>query len=103
MTLRLLMASASAVLFLFVPRTAGAQDSQQGAAMPGHAVMQQNANESAQATTDMSFGENGQAAPAQQSVQNVSYGGVAGGRSETSGRDGRPCSDGPQCKVYFGQ
>jgi hypothetical protein len=66
--------------------------------------MQQNANESAQATTDMSFSESGQGMPGAQPVRNVSYGGVAAGQSESGGRQGQPCtSSGPQCRIYFGQ
>jgi hypothetical protein len=103
MKLRLLMALASAVLFL-APKTAGALDGQPGAGLSGSARMEQNANESVQAITDISFGETGQEAmPAAQPMQNVSYGGAAGGQSQTGGRQDRPCSGGPQCRVYFGQ
>ncbi|CAE6860475.1 hypothetical protein [Paraburkholderia domus] len=102
MKLRLLMALASAALFL-APSTAGALDSQQGDAVSGQVLMQ-NANESAQDTTDMSFGETGRTImPAVQPVQNVSYGGVAAGATEAGGRMERPCSSGPQCRIYFGQ
>ena len=103
MKLRLLMALASAVLFL-APKTAGALDSQPGAGISGSARMQQNANESAQATTDISFGETGQAAAsADQPLQNVSYGGTTSGQSQAGGRQDKPCSGAPQCRVYFGQ
>jgi hypothetical protein len=102
MKLRLLMALASAALFL-TPNTAGALDSLQEEAVPGRAFMQ-NANESAQATTDMSLGEAGRITmPAAQAVQNVSYGGVAAGTAEAGGRQERPCSSGPQCRIYFGR
>ena len=105
MKLRLLMALASA-LFLLAPRTAGAMDveGQQGAGMSGRALMQQNANESAQATTDVSFSESGQGMPGAQPVQNVSYGGVAAGQSEAGGPPSQRCtSSAPQCRIYFGQ
>ncbi|MEZ0603300.1 hypothetical protein ACAX43_14285 [Paraburkholderia sp. IW21] len=103
MKLRLLMALASAALFL-VPRTAGAQDAQQGEGVSSRVLMQQNANESAQATTDMSLGETGRVmVPAARPVQNVSYGGVAGGRSEAGSLQDRRCSAGTQCMIYFGQ
>lgn len=105
MKLRLWMALASAVLFL-APKTVGAMDveGQAGAGMSGRALMQQNANESAQATTDMSFSESGQGMPGAQPVRNVSYGGVATGQSEAGGRQSQPCtSSGPQCRIYFGQ
>jgi hypothetical protein len=106
MKLRLLMVVASALLFL-VPRTASAAelDGQPGAGTSGRALMQQNANESAQATTDMSYGEAAQGMDTRtQAVQGVSYGGVAAGQSESGGgRQDRPCSTGPQCRIYFGQ
>ncbi|MFL9965934.1 hypothetical protein PQR02_33940 [Paraburkholderia sediminicola] len=106
MKLRLSMVVASALLFL-VPRTASAMelDGQPGAGASGRALMQQNANESAQATTDMSYGEAAQGTDTRtQAVQNVSYGGVAAGQSDAgSGRQGKPCSTGPQCRIYFGQ
>ena len=102
MKLRLLMALASTALFL-APSTAGALDGQQGQAVSGQALMQ-NANESAQATTDMSYGDTVRTVmPAGQSVQNVSYGGVAAGATEVGGRQERPCASGPQCRIYFGQ
>ena len=102
MKLRLWMALASAALFL-TPNPAGAVDSAQDEAAPGQAFMQ-NANESAQATTDMSFGETGRTMmPGAQAVQNVSYGGVAAGTEEAGGRQERPCSSGPQCRIYFGR
>ncbi|NPT53999.1 hypothetical protein [Paraburkholderia elongata] len=102
MKLRLLMALASAALFL-APNTAGAFDSQQGEAVSGRVLMQ-NANESAQDITDMSYGEAGRTImPAAQSVRNASYGGVGAGSTEAGGRQERPCASGPQCRIYFGQ
>jgi hypothetical protein len=100
MKLRLLMVMASAVLFL-APRPVSAfeSDGQQGAAASGHALMQQNANESAQDMTDMPLGDNGEG----QRIQNVSYGGVATDQTESGSRHNRPCGDAPQCKIYFGQ
>jgi hypothetical protein len=105
MKLRLLMVMASAVLFL-APRSVSAQEleGQPAAGVSGHALMQKNANESAQATTDMSFDETGQGTgTGGQPVQNVSYGGVAGGQSQAGDRGSQRCSSGPQCKIYFGQ
>jgi hypothetical protein len=102
MKLRLLMALASIALFL-APNPAGALDGPQDEGVPGRTLMQ-NANESAQATTDMSYGEAGRSTmPGAQAVQNVSYGGVAAGTEEAGGRQERPCSSGPQCRVYFGR
>ncbi|CAB3792423.1 hypothetical protein LMG28614_03526 [Paraburkholderia ultramafica] len=105
MKLRLLMLVASAVLFL-APRAAGAMgmDGLPDTGTSGRVLMQQNANESAQATTDMSLGEAAQGTDSRtQAVRNVSYGGVAGGQSESGGRQSQPCGSGPQCRIYFGQ
>ncbi|CAB3710398.1 hypothetical protein [Paraburkholderia rhynchosiae] len=102
MKLPLLMAVASAVLFL-APRAASADDTMTQPAAgtsAGHRLMQ-HANESAQATTDMSLGE--PATPGSQSAQDVSYGGAAAGRSESGSRQNMPCSAGPQCRIYFGR
>jgi hypothetical protein len=100
MKLRLLMVMTSAVLFL-APRPVNAleSDGPQGVAAPGGAQMQRNANESAQATTDIPLGETAQGQP----VQNVSYGGVATGQSEAGSHPNRPCGSAPQCRIYFGQ
>ncbi|CAH2785298.1 MAG: FIG00461543: hypothetical protein [uncultured Paraburkholderia sp.] len=106
MKLRLLMAVVSAVLFL-APRAASADNTttRPGAELStgtsagssaSHRLMQ-HANESAQATTDMSLSE-----PAASGSQ-VSYGGVATGRSEAGARQNMPCSARPQCMIYFGQ
>nr|WKF61717.1 hypothetical protein HUO10_006249 [Paraburkholderia busanensis] len=105
-----MLAIASAVLLL-VPVTAGAlqPDDAQGGSPSGRTMMQQNANESVQATTDMSFSDPGQAG----NVRNASYGGIAAGQSDmgirqdahgTQGtRNDRPCANGPLCRTYFGQ
>jgi hypothetical protein len=100
MKLRLLMVMASALLFL-APRPVSAleSDGQPGAAESGRALMQQNANESAQATTDIPLGDTGQG----QAVQNVSYGGVAAGQTESGNRHNQPCNPASPCKIYFGQ
>lgn len=100
MKLRLLMVMASAILF-FAPRPVSAlgPDGQQEPTAPGSARMQQNANESAQATTDIPLGDTWQGQP----VQNVSYGGVAAGQSESGSRSDRACGSGPQCRIYFGR
>jgi hypothetical protein len=105
MKLRLLVVAASAVLLL-APRTANAMgpQGQPDSAISGSAQMQRNANESAQATTDMSLGETWHGTETgAQGAQNVSYGGVAAGQAQTGGRHGQACGSGPQCKIYFGQ
>jgi hypothetical protein len=103
MKLRLLTALASAALFL-LPSTAGASGSGQGEAVSGRALMQQNANESVQDTTDMSFSDSGRTVvPVAQPVRNDSYGGVVAGSTEAASSQERPCSSGSQCRIYFGQ
>ena len=105
MKLRLVMVFVSALLFL-APRAASAGDmtSEPGVgtstATPSERLMN-HANESAQATTDMSLSE--PTGGASQPTQNVSYGGVAAGRSEAGSRQNMRCSRGPQCTIYFGQ
>jgi hypothetical protein len=106
MKLRLLMVFVSALLFL-APRAASAGDmtSEPGvgtsAATPASERLMNHANESAQATTDMSLSE--PTGGASQPAQNVSYGGVAAGHSEAGSRQNMRCSGGPQCTIYFGQ
>jgi hypothetical protein len=102
MRVRILMIVATAVLCL-VPRTATADElsGQADAGMSGRAMMQRNANESAQATTDMSFGQNWD--PREQGVRNASYGGVSAGESQAGGRRSQSCAFSTQCKTYFGQ
>ena len=103
MKLRLLMVMACAVLLL-APQTASAQElgGQPAAGVSGRALMQKNANESAQATTDMSFGQSWDARD--QGVRNASFGGVPAGESQEGGRrSSQSCSFGTECKVYFGQ
>jgi hypothetical protein len=105
MKLRLLMVAACAAL-LFAPRTASAMGlaDQPVSGVSGHAQMQRNANESAQATTDMSLGESWQrTGNGAQGAQNVSYGGVPAGQAEAGSRYGESCGSGPQCRIYFGQ
>ncbi|OLL28274.1 hypothetical protein BTH42_28340 [Burkholderia sp. SRS-W-2-2016] len=103
MKLRVLMIAAASALLFLIPRSASAAEpgGPPDAAMPAHAVMQHNANESAQATTDMSLGQGWQSR--EQPVQNTAYGGVAGGQAEMGGGHARPCAIGSGCKVYFGQ
>jgi hypothetical protein len=106
MKLRLLMVFVSALLVL-APRAASAGDmtSEPGVgtstATPASERLMNHANESAQATTDMSLSE--PTGAASQPQQNVSYGGVAAGRSEAGSRQNMRCSGGPQCTIYFGQ
>ncbi|RZF25582.1 hypothetical protein EVC45_32925 [Paraburkholderia sp. UYCP14C] len=102
MRVRMLMIAATTVLFL-APRTATAEElsGQTDPGMSGRAMMQHNANESAQATTDMSFGQSWDAR--EQGVRNASYGGIPAGESQAGGRRSQSCSFGTECKTYFGQ
>ncbi|QQC65925.1 hypothetical protein [Paraburkholderia ginsengisoli] len=105
MKFRLLMVAACAVLLL-VPRAVSALglEGQPAGGISGSAQMQQNANESAQATTDMSLGGTWQDPDTGgQGTRNVSYGGVPAGQSEAGGRHGQSCGAGSQCRIYFGQ
>lgn len=97
----LMMIAATAVLFL-APTTATAAElgGRVDPGMSGRAIMEQNADESAQATTDMSFGPSWDSRD--HGVRNASYGGVPAGESQAGGRRGRSCSFGTQCKIYFG-
>ncbi|MEW9583708.1 hypothetical protein [Paraburkholderia sp. DGU8] len=104
MKVRLLMVVASALLLL-APRTANAMapDGQPGAGMSAHELMQRDANESAQATTDMSYGEPAGGMDGRAQAALTSYGGVAAGQSQSGGaRHGDLCASGAQCRMYFG-
>ncbi|WP_345816181.1 hypothetical protein AAGS40_18255 [Paraburkholderia sp. PREW-6R] len=106
MKLRLLTAVTTAVLLL-APKTANALDTQgQYSAVASGQALMQNANESVQATTDMSFSDPGMDAPAaSQAARNGSFGGIGGvvaGQSEMGSRRDELCTGGPQCKIYFG-
>jgi hypothetical protein len=96
------MIAACAVLLL-APRTASAAElsGQADPGMSGRAMMEHNANESAQSTTDMSFGQSWDSRD--QGVRNASYGGVAAGESQAGGGGSKSCASGPECKVYFGR
>ncbi|NUY30795.1 hypothetical protein F0160_09780 [Paraburkholderia sp. JPY303] len=102
MRVRILMIAATAVLFL-VPRTVTAEElsGQADPGMSGRAMMQLNANESAQATTDMSYGQSWD--PREQGVRNASYGGVPTGESQAGGWRSQSCAFSTECKTYFGQ
>ncbi|HEX7935938.1 MAG TPA: hypothetical protein VF573_23110 [Paraburkholderia sp.] len=102
MKLRFWMAAASAVLLL-VPRAASADDTmaQPDAGTSAGWRLMQHANESAQATTDMSLSEpTGQSA---QGVRNTSYGGAAAGHSESGALQNMRCATRSQCRIYFGR
>lgn len=79
------------------------QEAQPYSQWPGHARMEQNADESAQAETDMSFGDMGQTVTAPgRSMKDAAYGGVATMSGEAGGPAHSNCANGPDCKVYIG-
>jgi|GraSoi_2013_40cm_1033754.scaffolds.fasta_scaffold96916_2 hypothetical protein len=80
----LMLSAIGACLFAVAGVTTAAQPPQD-AQSSGKAAMQENANMSAQSSTDMS------------------YGGVADSRSTSGGMQPRKCSTGPQCDIFFGQ
>ncbi|MEW6341200.1 MAG: hypothetical protein RXR20_04060 [Paraburkholderia sp.] len=79
---------------------ANGQDVQTNMQARGRAILEQNANESAQDATDMSYSETGQAGNLPARVNNVSYGGTA----DFTGESGGPrCVTGPQCSIFRGR
>ena len=94
---------ASALLLVVAGQPQG-QETQPYSQSPGHARMVQNADESAQAETDMSFGDMGQTVTAPgRSMKDAAYGGVAAMSGEAGGPANLNCVNGPDCKVYIGQ
>lgn len=93
---------ASALLLVVAGQSQG-QEAQPYSQWPGHARMEQNANESAQADTDMSYGDMGQSATAPgRPLKETSYGGVAGMSGEAGAPLNQNCAAGPDCKIYGG-
>jgi hypothetical protein len=90
---------AGAGLFL-ATALANGQDAQTNTQSSGRAILEQNANESAQDTTDMPYSETGQAGNLPARVNNVSYGGTA----DFTGESGGPrCATGTQCSIFRGR
>jgi hypothetical protein len=92
----------AAVGLLLTAGMASAQSAGVGAQPTGRAVLEQNANESAQDITDMPYSEMSGKASAR-SLTNVSYGGAPDVRSDAGSPDSRPCTAGPQCNVFRGR
>jgi hypothetical protein len=64
-------------------------------------IFEQNANQSAQDATDMSYGDTGQAGTsASRSLTHASYGGTA---DSDSAWGGSRCTAGPQCNLFRGR
>lgn len=86
---------------LLATALANGQDVQTNAQPRGRAILEQNADESAQDATDMSYSEPDQSGklPAR-AISNVSYGGMA----DSTGESGGPrCAPGPQCNIFRGR
>lgn len=86
---------------LLATALANGQDVQTNAQPRGRAILEQNADESAQDATDMSYSEPDQSGklPARV-ISNVSYGGTA----DSTGESGGPrCAPGLQCNVFRGR
>jgi len=67
----------------------------------GRAILEQNANETAQDATDMPYGETGQPGVSQaHAMTNASYGGSV----DFDGQSGGPrCATRPQCNIFRGR
>jgi hypothetical protein len=67
----------------------------------GRAILEQNANETAQDATDMPYSETGQpGTPQARAITNSSYGGSV----DSDGQSGGPrCVAGPQCNIFRGR
>ncbi|SDH96600.1 hypothetical protein [Paraburkholderia phenazinium] len=86
---------------LLATALANGQDVQTNTQPRGRAILEQNADESAQDATDMSYTEPGQAGnlPAR-AISNVSYGGTV----DFTGESGGPrCAPGSQCNIFRGR
>lgn len=87
--------------------TAGAANGQ-GAGMgvqpAGRAALEQNADESVQDITDMSYGEMGESAKTpSHSLTNLSYGGTPDVQGEAGAASAPPCVAGTQCSIFRGR
>lgn len=75
-----------------------------GAQPAGRAALEQNADESVQDITDMSYGEMGQSAKtSSHSITDISYGGTPDVHGETGAPSAPPCVAGSQCNIFRGR
>lgn len=103
MNVRLGLLRASAAL-LITTGVANESDTQIDHQPAGRAFMEQSADESAQSSTDMSYGQVRHVADSPtQATSDTSYGGVFNIHSETGSPHIRTCSTGIQCNGTFGQ
>jgi hypothetical protein len=95
-----LLTLASAGLLLAAGMANG-QNTGTGVQPRGRAILEQDANQSAQDATDMPYSETGQTgALTAHSISNASYGGTA----NSGGDSGGPrCAMGPQCNIFRGR
>jgi hypothetical protein len=87
---------------LLIAGAACAQTAAVGVQPTGRAVLEQNANESAQDITDMPYSDTAGKASSR-GLTNVSYGGAPDVRSEAGSPDSPPCTAGPQCNIFRGR
>jgi hypothetical protein len=70
----------------------------------GRAMLEQNADESAQDITDMPYSEMGQPAKTpSRSITRASYGGTADFEGEAGGPSAARCASGSQCSIFRGR
>lgn len=91
---------ASVGLLLAASATHG-QDIRPDAQARGRAILEQNADDTAQDATDMPYSETGMiGTPQARFITNASYGGSAGSGSQSGGQR---CVTGPQCNIFRGR
>jgi hypothetical protein len=89
---------------LLTASAANGQGASMGAQPAGRAVLEQNADQSAQDITDMSYSEMGQSAKTQpHPITNVSYGGTPEIQGEAGAPGVPPCVSGAQCDIFRGR
>jgi hypothetical protein len=83
---------------------ANGQGASMGVQPAGRAALEQNADESVQDITDMSYGEMGQSAKtSSHSVTDISYGGTPDGQGQTGAPRVSSCVSGSQCNIFRGR
>jgi len=103
MNVRFVLPCASAALLL-TTGVANGLETQIDYQPAGRAFMEQNADESAQSSTDMSYGQIGHVADSPTQVTPyTSYGGAFNIHGETGSPHTRTCSMWPRCNGTFGQ
>jgi len=91
---------ASAGLLLAAGMASG-QDRTMDVQPQGRAILEQNANQSAQDATDMPYSETGPTGkPTAGSITHASYGGTADFGAESGGPR---CATGPRCNIFRGR